>query len=211
VKQPDYNIEFAHIYADEHFGPEQQESMQILKKVISRLEKEGKSYVTTVLIDDFNPVNFRFDEKKLLATIAKAGVAVDFIGYESRLGSVSDKLIREIPKAKLKLELFHKPQKEVLLFDGKKKIGLREHFPFMYRHTCSLLSASWTLCRLGAYPLPRNAVKNLTNKRFTAERTITILQRKYQDGEHRVLEIIESTKFKPLLKSMEYEFFGDAQ
>src|SRR3989344_3794911 len=133
MKKPDYNIEFSHIYADEKFGSEQIHSIEILKEVLQKLKRRNKTFVTCILIDEFNPSVSCLDDKKLLGQVRKYGIPVDFIGFESKIGMISDRLIKELPKSKLKLEYFHRPQKEVLLLQkGDKQIGLREHYDFMY-------------------------------------------------------------------------------
>lgn len=204
----EYNIEFAHIYADEEFGEEQIKSIEILKNVIARLKKERQTFVISVFIDEFHPVIFKLDERKMIAEFKKHGIEVDFVGYESKLGDISNQLIQELPKSMLKLEHFHKPEKEVLIFEeDNKKIGLKEEFKFAYRHTCALLSASWSLCRLGIYKIPSEAINNLNKKTFEAKRIITILPEKYRPVEDKVLEIITATRFKKSIENIQYEFF----
>ena len=116
-----YNIEFAHIYADERFGEEQIKSIKILKKITNKLTKEGKTFVTSILIDEFHPVVFKLDEDKMLSEFKKHDITVDFLGYESQLGTIADQLIKEIPADKLKMDHFHKPQKEVLILEKEKQ------------------------------------------------------------------------------------------
>ncbi|MDD4333052.1 MAG: hypothetical protein PHT51_02970 [Patescibacteria group bacterium] len=206
--QPDYNLEFAHIYADEEFGLEQLKSLEVLKKVISKLKKENKTFVTSILIDEFHPVVFRLDENKIIEEFKKHGIVVDFIGYESKLGIIADKILKELPKSMLKLEHFHKPEKEILMLkENNKKIGLKEDFAFMYRHTCALLSCSWSLCRLGIFKIPKDAIRNLSNANFDAKRIITILPEKYRVVEDKIIEIIKSSKYKKAVQNIEYEFF----
>ena len=89
MNKPDYNIEFAHIYADEEFGEEQAKSIDIVKTVISNLKKSNKSFVTSVLIDEFHPVVFKLNENEMVEEFRKYDVEVDFIGYESKLGGGS--------------------------------------------------------------------------------------------------------------------------
>ncbi len=208
MNKPDYNIEFAHIYADEQFGDEQIRSIKVLKKVISNLNKNNKSFVISVLIDEFHPVVFKLNENEMIKEFLKYNVAVDFIGYESKLGVVADEIINYLPKSMLKLEHFNKPEKEALVLENhNSKIGLREEFEFAYRHTCALLSASWSMCRLGIQKIPQDAVRSLSNKTFEAHKVITILPEKYRAVEDKVIEIIKSTKFKSATKDIEYEFF----
>lgn len=204
----DYNIEFAHIYADEEFGDEQLKSMELLKKVIAKLDTEGKTFVISILIDEFHPVVYKLDENKIIEEFKRQGVTVDFIGYESKLGSIADEMIKEVPQSMIKLEHFHKPEKEVLMLqESTHKFGLEEKFKFAYRHTCAMLSCSWSMCRLGIYRIPQDAIRSLTNKQFEAKKLLTILPEKYRSVEDKVIEIVGATKFKGSVKNMEYEFF----
>jgi hypothetical protein len=160
------------------------------------------------LIDEFHPVILKLDEKKMVEEFKKHGIEVDFIGYESKLGNISNQLIQELPKSMLKLEHFSKPEKEALILEeGYKNIGLEEEFKSVFRHTCALLSASWSLCRLGIYQIPSDAINKLKNKPFEAKKIITILPEKYHPVEDKVLEIIKSTKFKKMIRNIKYEFF----
>jgi hypothetical protein len=206
--QPEYNIEFAHIYADEDFGKEQIKSMEILKHVLVRLQKEKKTYVISILIDEFHPTRCTIDEESIVEVCKRNGIAIDFIGYESKLDKVANKVIKGLPRPLLTIEHFHQPEKEVLVLqEHHEHIGLTEHVKCTYRHTCAVLSASWTLCRLGKFSTPPNAIRRLTNKQFTAKNVITILPEKYRAVEDKVLEIINTTKDKCLIKKIEYEFF----
>jgi hypothetical protein len=157
TKMTDYHIEFAHIYADEEFGEEQSKSAEILKKTIEKLNKKKKSFVVSILIDELHPNVKKLNEQNLLLEMQKRNIQVDFIGYESKLIETAEKLIQMIPPSELKFEHFHDPEREVLMLEEpNEKIGLEEE-PAK-RPTCALLSASWTLCRLGKYKIPNNTI-----------------------------------------------------
>ncbi|MFH0869564.1 MAG: hypothetical protein V1866_00725 [archaeon] len=204
----DYNIEFAHFYADKELSKEQVKSVSILNEFIKKLELEGKTYVVSVLVDDFHPTIFRLDKQRIVEELNKLGVSIDFIGFESKLGVVGDQLIQDIPKPLLKLEHFNNPRKEVLMLEkDKEEISLEEEFKFMYRHTCALLSAAWSLCRLGVYNIPEDAVLSLGNKAFAAKKTMTILPEQYKHVEDKVLDIISATKYGAAAKDVGYTFF----
>lgn len=190
----DYNIEFAHIYADEAFGSEQEKSINALKEVISELN--GKSFVTCVLIDEFSPEEIKLDFDGYINEV-KSRVVVDFLAYESKLSEISDKLIKELPN--LKTEMFD--DKEVLLLiKDDMKIGLKSND----KPTCALLIAAWTLCRFGIYQVPD--LKNLTGKEFKADNLITILPKKYRESENKVLEILKSSRYRELVDKIQYKF-----
>lgn len=206
--QPDYNIEFAHIYADEHFGESQIQSIKVLKKVIKKLDKQNKSYVLGVLIDDYHCVNPQINIKQLIQKIESFDINVDFIGFESKLTKHVNELIKKLPKEILRIDSFQSPQKEVLTLNCKShKIGLRVSQYSTIRHTCAVLSAVWTLSRLGIYHLSRNQIRKFSNKPFVAKNTITILPKKYKTVEDKVIKIIEKANFDNLLSKINYEFY----
>lgn len=205
--KPDYNLEFSHIYANESFSKEQLTSIEIAKKIAGLWERKNISFVTTVLIDDYNATVSTLNHEKLLTRIEKEGINVDFLGFESRFSQLSNKLIKELPTTKMNLEYFSHPQKEVLILHGDKKIGLTESFDFSVRHTCAILSATWTMCRLGEYPLPKNSVINRNKKEFRSKKTMTVLPKKYEEGEKKVLDIIKMAGFRKAASNIEYKFF----
>ena len=207
TKEVDYNIEFAHIYTDEEFSQEQIDSINTLKTTIKKIEAEGKTYVTSILIDNFNPTEQTLDEEAFLNKIRSYGVPVDCVAYEAGFQSMADKLIQLLPKENLKFEYFNKKTKEVLILERNGlKIGLQENYIDRHRHTCAILSASWTLCRLGCFPFPENSMKNLTNKNLNAREIITILPDKYKTSEDKVMEIITSTCHQNQKGRMDYVF-----
>lgn len=200
MSNSDYSIEFAHIYADEVFGDEQAKSIDIAKEVIESLKEQRRSFVTSILIDDYNPSELTLDEEEFLKWVRSFGIDIDFVGHEAGFAPISDALLTEIPKSKLKLEYFHGHQKNVLLLHGKHNIGLKEYRGKLTKHTCSILSAAWTLCRLGIYKSPSGSITSLSGKPFSANKIITILPEKYKEGENKVLDIIKSTKYKACAK-----------
>lgn len=203
-----YNIEFSHIYANEPFSGEQLNSIRLAKKKIKEWEKEKIPFVTSVLIDDYNVNVSNFDHEKLVSLIEQEGIKVDFVGFESKFGKIAEQLIKEIPNEKTKLEYFNEKQKEVLILNGEsRRIGLSETYNFSTRHTCAILSAAWSLCRLGVYPIPTKGVINRGSNTFAASKNFTILPKKYAGGETKVREIISLTRFKSFNKKIEYQFF----
>lgn len=197
----DYNVEFAHIYADKEFGDEQRKSIDLLKLVIKDLQKKNKSFVTCILIDEISPEKITLNESDFLKKTLSYKIPLDFVAYESKLSSIADKIIKELPKELLHKESFN--DKEVLLLiKDNLKIGLKD---YPGKHSCSLLIAAWILCRLGYYKAPN--LKNLTGNSFNANKLITILPKRYRKTEDKVLNILKITKYNHILKNLEYKFF----
>jgi len=194
----DYNIEFAHIYADQTFGKEQIKSVKLLKNIIKKLVNEGKSFSTVILIDEFSPENNTLNEVEFLDKIRKNNVSIDFLAHESGLSEKLTKLLNGIDKKKLQTE-----GNTIFISDKGKRIGLR----IKGRVTCSALMAIWTLSRLGIESLSNKTIKPLTNKKFQGRKLITILPKKYRETENKVLTILKNTKHRGITNKLEYVFF----
>ncbi len=197
----DFNIEFAHIYADQEFGKEQVNSISKLKIIEKELEENKKSFVAGVLIDDYSPIVCTLDENDFLEKIKKSGVSPDFIAHESELSGIADSVISSIPENLLETQKFQDKEVLLLIKDGK-RIGLKDGSG---KHTCSVLIAAWTLVRFGRYEL--DSMKKFSSKEFKANQLITILPTKYEETEQKVIDILEVTKYQDLIKNIRYEFF----
>lgn len=188
TKKVDYNIEYAHIYSDEFFGKEQEESVKELHKTIERLKRLKKTYVLTVLIDEYNPTEHTLDIENFLATLKKLNAKPAFLMFESHLVCY----------------------KNILLKKMKGKIG-REYEKYIKKHNkvpCSFLIAIWHLKRLGLLKSKNSKLQQLTGgKQFIANKIITILPKKYQGVELKTIEIIESTNFKRQVTNIAHIFF----
>lgn len=189
MRKTDYNIEYAHIYAGEHFSEMHKKSVAELHKVIEKLKKLNKNYVLTVLIDEYNARHHNLDIKKFWKQLKKLKAWPDFVGYESRLIVYKDYLLKEM--------------------NGKIKKEYENYIKEHKKLPCSFLIAIWHLKRLRLIPIKKGELDNLTknNKVFTAEKIITILPKKYQEVERKALKIIKSTKFKGWMENIENIFY----
>ncbi|NTU69848.1 hypothetical protein HGB13_03455 [bacterium] len=190
-----YNIEFAHIYADDVFNEEHIESVNILNKIINDRLKEHE-YVTTVLIDEYNPRkdDMILDLNEFLNELSLNGANTDYVGFESGMVGLSDDVL---------LELDSKTRDKYL-----KYIKTRGKYP------CSLLATTWYLLRFGALKnLNINdkiikAVENMGINKFSAEKIITIIPNKYKRVEETVIKNIRNSKFSKLAKNIELIFYN---
>lgn len=188
TKKVDYNIEYAHIYSNEFFGKEQKESIKELHKAIKRLKKLKKTYVLTVLIDEYNPTEHLLDTEKFLATLEKLNAKPHFLMFESHLARYKDLLLEKM--------------------NGKIKKEYKKYIKKHNKVPCSFLIAAWHLKRLGLLKSKNSRLQQLTEKKqFTANKIITILPKKYQGVELKTIEIIESTDFKRQVTNIAHIFF----
>lgn len=190
LERTDYNIEYAHIYTSEKFGLQHKKSIEILKDTIKKLKRLKKSYVLSLLIDDYNPSNPILNIKEFLADLKKFDANPDFICFESKLVRDYEVLLKEIEGPL---------RKEYIKYIGKHK-----------KIPCSFLIAVWHLKRLGLLRISKEELNYLgrnPQKTFVAKKVITILPRKYQKLEMRGLEIIASTRFKKYIDDILDIFF----
>lgn len=177
-----------------------------MKRVIRKIRDQ--TFVCTILIDDFHATSANLTKEDLTQECHSQGINLDFIAYESKLTTIADQLIREVPRRLLKMEYLSNTEEEILILEnGNARIGLGKHTQHKFRHTCALLSASWLLCRLGAYQIPSRALKRFGSGLFEARKALTILPDKYRKVESKALEIIRSTRFKDNITNIEYHFF----
>ena len=187
MEKSDYNIEFAHIYINENFTSEHYQSCKIAKDKKEELIKQGKNTVFTVLIDDYNPSDNILDIDGFFKEIEALGAKPDYAVYESKLTFYKDTILSEM--------------------NGRIKKQYERYICNRGKCPCSFLIAIWHLIRLGLFNTDP-IIKNLKEKPFAAKKIITILPQRYAGIEKRALEIIESTKYKNLVKNkLDYIFF----
>ncbi|MBU2523415.1 MAG: hypothetical protein KKE23_03955 [Nanoarchaeota archaeon] len=143
LPEVDYNIEYAHIYADqfaqgEEFGEEHLKSIELTKDLVKRLETEGKTYCLCVLIDNYN-AQFSLNQEQIFNELGGLGLSPDFIVEESLFAkneisektlaqhlieSLSDKYVK---KAKEKTALAIQSN-NILGWANSNKKGFKEMF-----------------------------------------------------------------------------------
>lgn len=219
MKKVDYNIEYAHIYSDESgLTDEQKKSSEVAKEVIERLREDGKSFVVTLMVDEYHPEFDRLNFEKFLKNLSDLGVKPTYIGYESKMISAAKILLDTIPMNLKEKEKFrHKvdiSKKITYLKDDEGKIKLKTEGDVVHRsrYTCPILSASWSLLRLGVLQA-QNAVEltGLTKpKPFAARKVINVLPEKYRSVEDTAREIISSsTEYGDFSENLKMELFGE--
>jgi hypothetical protein len=100
MEKVDFNIEYAHIYAnefrrDEIIGEEQMKSVEVVKQIIGDLETIGKSYSLNILVDDYNEEVTKVDEKALFSQLNEIGLPPDHVMRESQLAVSSAEILIE--------------------------------------------------------------------------------------------------------------------
>ena len=189
-----YNIEFAHIYADDVFNQEHVESIKILNRIINA-QLNGHEYVTSVLIDEYNPnkEDMILDLDEFLNKITLAGANIDYVGFESGMVNLSDEVLSAL--------------------DNKTKTKYIKYIKTKGKYPCSLLATSWYLLRLGVLNnlhINDKMIKGLKDNsidEFSGNRVITIIPSKYKKVEETVIKNIRNSKYSKLANNIELIFF----
>jgi len=203
------HIEFAHIYNDKSFGEEQQTSIEILQEVTMRFHSENQPYVTSVLIDNFNVEQQKWEVNYLLEHTAKWGVIPDMVAFEGSFTEVAESIIEQIPSSFKKYEYFRKEKKHVLFFqNGTHKFALKDIYDDHVRHKCVILSTAWLLCKLGVKSYPKDSFLPLKeNTAVQGNRIVSILDKKYEKVEQNVLRLLSSLGLEEEKKKIDYIFY----
>ncbi len=205
TRPADQHLEFAHIYADADFGVEQIVSILHAKKVASQFKGQT---VSAVLVDDLHIDKNTLDVHDFVKGIRAAGLHVDHVAFESRFDVIADQIITCIPEDQLILETFRKTGKQVLnLVVGDQKIGLKTITLEGKVHTCAMLSAAWTLCRLGAYPFPHNSVVSFTEAPLYAHHAVSVLHDRFDVVERKVRDIMRAAQHTDKLDKFIHVFY----
>lgn len=180
----DYNIEFCHIYADEAFGTEHEKSVTMLLKFMDELKSQDKTFVTTLMIDDYNPDVNTLNTVRLIKQISELGADCDFVVRESQLTTLAKDLLSEV--------------------SGKVKMEYQRYISKNKKYPCSFLLSVWHLMRLGFI---HSSDLHFCGDDFCGNRTMTILPSRFKCVEEKSHKIIHSTKYQSAINKIEYRYF----
>lgn len=179
-EQKDVSIEYAHIYTNKNIDEEQKLSLHILKKLQEELLKNKKSFLLTVLVDDYSFPDPSFDYGSFTWWLGKQGFPPDFVLRESQLIPLCDEVINYISDEKMKDQMIN--------------------YVKVKKYPCSLFIAAWYLLRLGYLTHP------ILDKKYITSRLINILPESFKPYEDKALEIIVATSFADAKQYIEYQY-----
>jgi len=188
MEKVDYNIEYAHIYADEVFKQEHIDSLNVLELILRILKNDKKSYNLNLLIDEYHPEDKSLDIEDFLSKLKFRGYTPDHLYLESELHKDINLLLANLTDEK----------------------HLRDYERYLQRtgkSPCSFLVANWYLKRLGVLPIEN--LKKLSNeaKPFHGNKIINILDKKYKPNEDKALELIKNSRFASCLDNIIYYYY----
>lgn len=190
-------IEYGHIYVDELI--KNNISLKNLRKEIDLaldITSTMSKFKGVVLIDDKN--HSLTDKEKIniskyvQSLYEQFGLKPEELFFEKDFENLANEILKLIPLHKLKNEYFKKSKKTVTFLNTNGKlIPLKESYEGYEKYTCCMLSASWLVYKKD----------NICN---SEDRTLTILDKKYEKVEFQVQEILKASGYK------EYYFSDNA-
>lgn len=191
-------IEIGHIYGGMTPGYEQAETIVIAQDLIPSHARLGDEIDLCVLVDERN--QGAFDGEAYRTWIAQQGVATAFLCYEGRLRLAADALVAQLPAGDLRTEHFRREGVDKLFYvGGGQRISLGTLHATGLEHTCALLSAAWTLCRLGVLPFPDASTVEYAPRFRQYDRTISVLPLAYDGPEKQAARLIAAAGHERLL------------
>jgi len=182
-----YNIEFFHIYGDDDITSEHTLSLQIKDKLQAAIAaaNDQDSSLSLVMVDDYNAPLTKVTRDLVKNVIETAGSSVNQVVYESEFYETGINLLN-----------FVKPR---IFKEYSKLIKKKQKLP------CSLFIATFYLSRLGAL---ENPVINETN---LAEKTITVIDKRYTFVELKALKLIANSQFSSKLDNIYHYLYTDKE
>ena len=167
-----YNVEYFHIYTDEHIETRHTEGLESLRAI----EKSWSfAYDRIILIDNYNPLEHVTTAKDVIAYLEEQGMAPDFWANEGDM----------VPNAQRFLDS---------LADSKLKRSYQKYIAMHGKYPCSLLTATWYLTRLGHFDM--SVIQSLSEETYTpAKRLFNLLPQDYEPVEQRANKLILSSPY----------------
>lgn len=169
-----YSVEFFHIYTDERIANQHIKSLEYLRAVQDVWEVDCD---TTVLIDNYNPVEHTLLPQDVISYLDQKGAKPDYWAYEADMVFFADRLLDSITSVKVK--------KEYLRYIEKNN-----------KYPCSLLTTVWYLCRLGVIQNPHMMLTDQNADFVPADRLINILPSDYRTIEMKVHKLLNNSSYK---------------
>lgn len=154
------------------------------------LKRRLKNCQACILIDDYNPADNIFDIAQFLLKLESFDFIPQAVASESRLADYY----------KVFLQFLNQKEKKNLEQYIEKRKG---------KIPCSILIAIWNLIRLGKIEINDDLFlyKNKTFKKFSEERLINVLPKKFAHSEYKASQIISKSEHKDSLSKIHHVYF----
>lgn len=183
----DYSIEISHIYINETFSHEHEESINKFHKYSKNIDG---SMSAAVLIDNYNPNEDLLDLDDFLKKLTGMNAAPDFLGFEANMEPYKNRMLDVITDKRLQSSYAR-------YIDGKDKLP------------CSFMTAIWYLIRLGHFEPDLAQIRQLNGREFAPARyLINILPERFRAVEAKTLELIAGSIYSDSAYNVDFIFYN---
>lgn len=190
-QKSDISIEFGHIYQDELFTQEHKTGIVELFKQIEHVKKNGFTYSTVVMIDDYNVDGTKNFMDQYWSFLDSKRAMPDYYVYESALAIFMDEVFA--------------------IFNNRTKKSYQSYIDKHKKIPCSLFIVMWYFYRLGLLDGSKDGilhtVKDEEKNPFFAEKLVTILPKRFMEVEMIAQKAIRKSKQKSALEQIQTIFF----
>lgn len=183
----DYSIEISHIYINETFSHEHEESIDKFHKYSKQVDGTMSSIV---LVDNYNPSEDLLDLEDFVVKLEAKGAKPDFLGFEANMEPYKNKMLDAITDKRL-----HSSYARYI--NDKNKLP------------CSFMTAIWYLIRLGVFEPDPAEIRQLGDKPFVpAKYLINILPERFRAVEAKTLELIANSIYSDKAYNVDFIFYN---
>ncbi|MFO0955302.1 MAG: hypothetical protein U0526_02050 [Candidatus Saccharibacteria bacterium] len=183
----DYSVEISHIYINETFSQEHEESIDKYHTYSQNIDGTCSS---VVLIDNYNPSEHLLDLSDFMEKLAAKNATPDFLGFEANMEPYKDLMLNSITNGRIQRSY-------------ARYIDERQKLP------CSFMTAIWYLIRLGEFDPSDSQIQNISGKEFVpAKFLINILPERFRAVEAKTLELIANSKYDGKAYNVDFIFYN---
>ena len=183
----DYSVEISHIYINETFSREHEESIEKFHKYSKNIDGPMSS---VVLIDNYNPSEDLLDLEDFIQKLTDKNAAPDFLGFEANMEPYKERMLDAITDRRLKSSYAR-------YIDGKNKLP------------CSFMTAIWYLIRLGHFEPGPAEIRQMNGKEFIpAKYLINILPERFRAVEAKTLELLANSIYSDIAYNVDFIFYN---
>ena len=208
----EFSIEFGHLYVEELRQDRPlldflSAEIETVRSWTERLEREGRTFSLTCLVDDYeNRVDRAWAVERVVSEYAKAGVRVNYIGFERDCAATVPVLISNLAPRN---RLAHDGQVDFVRNTSRSQSWVTLAEPWIdppngdeTYFNCSALATVWELARFGVEPYHSSLElwQGEPGVPFAADSLLTILPSRYISVESTVLDLISSIQPRILRK-----------
>lgn len=183
----EYSVEISHIYVNEAFSREHEESIHKFRKYAENITGTVSS---VVLVDDYNPSEHLLDMEDFLRRLDRHQALPDYLGYEANMEPYKHRMLDAIT-------------------DKRTRASYERYMQNKDKLPCSFMTAIWYLIRLGHFEPEQAQIQALNGRDFVpAKYLINILPERFRAVEAKTLELIANSIYSDSAYNVDFIFYN---